>query len=53
MMAEMGFEPIMAFSLDAFIFFEQAVWIFAICLLVAIYPLFKISGLKVIKALRS
>ena len=48
-----GVEPIYLFSLDPSIFLDQAVIIFVMTILLGLYPLFVISQLKLIKALRS
>lgn len=50
---KMGMEPVLPFSLDAVIFFDQAKVVLVMTLLMALYPLWIVSKLKVIKALRS
>lgn len=47
-----GMEPVFPFSNNPVIFYSQAIVVFAISLLVAGYPLFRILKLKVINALR-
>ncbi|MEA3494672.1 MAG: FtsX-like permease family protein, partial [Bacteroidota bacterium] len=41
-MLEYGFEPVMKFSMDAIVFYNQAITIFIITLFIAIYPIYYI-----------
>lgn len=52
-MVEMGFEPLLYFSWTPAVFYVQAVAVFVITLLIAIYPIVKAQSLKVSEALRS
>ncbi|OJJ19051.1 transporter [marine bacterium AO1-C] len=52
-MLEMGFEPIIPFSVDPMIFVSQAVVIFGLTLLIAFYPLWLTKRVNLIEALRS
>ena len=52
-MLQMGFEPIMPFSMVPFIFYNQAITIFLFTLLIGLYPVINISRLNIGKALRS
>jgi len=51
--ADYGFEPVMPASLDPNIFLTQAALVFFITLLIAIYPLWKISRLDAISSMRA
>lgn len=48
-----GMEPILPFSLDPLVFYQQAIAILIIALVLGIYPLLAIRRLKIIKALRA
>ncbi|MDP4186274.1 MAG: ABC transporter permease [Bacteroidota bacterium] len=52
-MLQMGFEPVMSFSVMPSIFYNQALTIFIFTLIIGLYPVFNISRLKINKALRS
>lgn len=52
-MLEMGFEPVMVFSMAPKIFYHQALTIFVFTLIIGLYPLFTINKMKVIEALRA
>jgi len=45
-------EPVLNFSLDPSVFYWQGIIVFIIALIVSIYPIFKISKLNLISALR-
>lgn len=47
-----GFEPVMKFSIQAVVFYKQAITIAILTLLISIYPIVNIYKLKVINALR-
>ncbi len=47
-----GIEPIMTFSVDPIIYFWQSIIVFVLALVCAIYPLFFIGRLNIIKAMR-
>jgi ABC-type lipoprotein release transport system permease subunit len=50
---KMGMEPILPFSLAPEVFINQAQVVLVMTILMAIYPLWIVGKLKVIKALRS
>jgi len=50
---EMNIEPLLSFSLNPSIFYTQALYVFFIAVLLSLYPIWKISRLNVINALRS
>jgi ABC-type lipoprotein release transport system permease subunit len=52
-MLQMGFEPVMAFSMMPSVFYNQAITIFIFTLIISLYPIFNIRGLIINKALRS
>ncbi|MDD3320266.1 MAG: ABC transporter permease [Paludibacter sp.] len=52
-MTQMGFEPVMSFSIEPSIFYTQAIVILIISLLIGLYPIAHIRKLKISKALRS
>lgn len=52
-MIDMGIEPFMYFSLHPFIFYNQALVVFIITMLIGIIPVYKIYKLKVNQALRA
>lgn len=52
-MLQMGFEPVMSFSMMPSVFYNQAVTILIFTLIIGLYPIFNISRLKINKALRS
>ena len=51
-MLDMGFEPVMVFSMMPDIFYDQALTILLFTLVIGLYPLFNIRRMNVIKALR-
>ncbi len=48
-----GIEPVLAFAFEFNIFFEQAIIMFIITSILAIYPLWKIYQLKPVEAMRA
>ncbi|MBD3168303.1 MAG: FtsX-like permease family protein [candidate division Zixibacteria bacterium] len=52
-MTEFGYEPILAFTLAPGIFLWQAVVVFIIAFIAALYPLWKITRLDAVDAMRS
>lgn len=48
-----GIEPVLPFAFEFNIFFEQAVIMFIITTILALYPLLKILGLKPVEAMRA
>lgn len=52
-MEEMGMEPLMYFSLSPFIFYNQALVVFILTLIIGIYPIYKAFNLKVNQALKA
>ncbi len=52
-MTEMGIEPYMYFTLQPSVFYRQAIIVFAITSVVALYPLFMSAKLKVNQALKA
>jgi ABC-type lipoprotein release transport system permease subunit len=52
-MLQMGFDPIMAFSMEASVYYNQALTIFIFTLLISLYPVLNINRLKIYKALHS
>lgn len=52
-MLQMGFEPIMSFSMTPSVFYNQAITIFIFTLIIGLYPVLSISKLKISKALHS
>jgi len=52
-MLQMGFEPVMSFTLSPSVFFTQAVTILVFSLLIGLYPILHVNKLNVNKALRS
>jgi ABC-type lipoprotein release transport system permease subunit len=52
-MSQMGFEPIMSFSMTPSVFYNQAITIFIFTVVIGIYPVINISRLIINKALRS
>lgn len=53
MFLEMGFEPILIFSLDPVVFYLQGIIILIIALAISLYPTFKIFRLNILEASRS
>lgn len=51
MMLDMGFPPVMFFSLDPMIYFKQALTIFIFTLIIGIYPVWNVKKLQVANAL--
>lgn len=51
-MLSMGFENILPFDMSAHLFYTQAIIVFAIVVLVMLYPLGKIYSMKVINAIK-
>lgn len=52
-MLKMGFDPIMAFSMKASVYYDQALTIFIFTLLISLYPVFNVNRLKINKAIHS
>lgn len=52
MMQQMGFEPYMWFSIEPWIFLSQALIIFLFTLIIGLYPVYLISRLKIVTALK-
>lgn len=52
MMVQMGFDPVMYFSSEPAIFYEQALTIFIFTIVIGMYPIMNIWRLRVIGALR-
>jgi ABC-type antimicrobial peptide transport system permease subunit len=52
-MEEMGMEPLMYFSFSPFIFYNQALVVFFLTLVIGIYPIYRAFKLKVNQALRA
>ncbi|NOY37028.1 MAG: ABC transporter permease [Chlorobi bacterium] len=50
---DMGLEPVLAFSWQPFVFYNQAITVFVLTLLIAIYPLYKSFHLNVTTSLRA
>lgn len=50
---QMGFEPIMAFSMMPSVYYVQAIAVLIFALLIGLYPVVKINRLNITKALRS
>jgi putative ABC transport system permease protein len=51
--AKFGFEPVIYFGAQSRVFVNQVITVFAISLLISLYPVFKIRNLKVADALRT
>lgn len=52
-MLQMGFEPVMSFSISPAVFIQQMLTILIFSLLIGFYPLYAVKRMKVSKALRS
>ncbi|MEZ5199594.1 MAG: FtsX-like permease family protein [Bacteroidales bacterium] len=52
-MEEMGMEPLMYFSISPFIFYNQALIVFLLTLIIGIFPIYKAFKLEVNQALRA
>ena len=52
-MMQMGFEPIMSFSMMPSVYYNQAITIFILTFIIGLYPVFNINKLKINNALRS
>lgn len=52
-MLQMGFEPIMSFSMTPSVFYNQAVTILIFTMIIGLYPVFNIYRLKINNALHS
>ncbi len=52
-MMQMGFEPVMSFSMTPAVFYNQAITIFIFTLIISFYPVFNISRLKISEALHN
>ncbi len=52
-MMQMGFEPIMSFSMTPSVFYNQAITIFIFTVIIGLYPVVNIHKLKISKALHS
>ena len=51
-MLQMGFEPIMSFSMMPSVYYNQAIIILIFTLIIGLYPVFNINKIKINKALR-
>ncbi|HYW97434.1 MAG TPA: ABC transporter permease [Bacteroidales bacterium] len=51
-MTDMGLEPVLMFSVASKVFVNQIITVFAITLVIALYPFFRVGNLKAIKAIR-
>lgn len=49
---EMGYEPLMLFSVEPYVFIEQATIVLLFCLLIGIYPFLTVRKLNVMNAIR-
>lgn len=52
-MMQMGFEPIMSFSMMPSVFYNQAITIFIFTIIIGLYPVLNIHRLRISKALHS
>lgn len=52
-MLQMGFDPVMAFSMKPSVYYDQALTIFIFTLIISLYPVSNINRLKINKALHS
>ena len=52
-MLQMGFEPVMSFSMIPSVFYDQAITIFIFTLIICLYPVYNIQRLRINKALHS
>jgi ABC-type lipoprotein release transport system permease subunit len=52
-MIDMGIEPFMYFSMQPQVFYTQAITVFVITLVIALFPIYKSFTLKLTKALRA
>ena len=52
-MLQMGFDPVMSFSMTPSVFYNQAITIFIFTLIIGLYPVLNISKLKISNALHS
>ncbi len=52
-MLQMGFEPVMSFSMTPSVYYNQGITIFIFTLIISLYPVFNINRLKISKALHS
>jgi ABC-type antimicrobial peptide transport system permease subunit len=52
MMLQMGFDPVMYFSMMPSVFYNQALTIFIFIIFIGIYPAMNISRLVIMRALR-
>lgn len=52
MMLQLGFEPVMFFSMAPDVFFRQAITIFIFTLIIGIYPVINVRKLEIMRALR-
>jgi ABC-type lipoprotein release transport system permease subunit len=52
-MLQMGFEPIMSFSMTPSVFYNQGITILIFTIIIGLYPVFNINRLKIINALHS
>lgn len=50
--AEYGFEPIIPAAIEADIFMHQGIFVFAITVLISLYPIIKIMGLNIMNSMR-
>ena len=52
-MLQMGFEPVMSFSMTPSVFYNQAVTILIFTMIIGLYPVYNIYRLKINNALHS
>ena len=52
-MLQMGFEPVMSFSMSPSVYYNQGITIFIFTLIISLYPVFSINRLKISEALHS
>lgn len=53
MYEDYGFEPVVQASIAPYVFIQQAVVVTLLAILIAVYPLIRVSGMKAINAMRS
>ncbi|MCB2221804.1 MAG: ABC transporter permease [Bacteroidetes bacterium] len=52
-MIDMGMEPLMYFSLSPFVFYNQAITVFFITVVIGVFPVYKAFNLKINQALKA
>jgi ABC-type antimicrobial peptide transport system permease subunit len=52
-MIEMGMEPLMYFSISPFVFYNQAIIVFLITVIIGVFPIYRAYELRVNQALRA